>query len=358
MRTGRADLPLHRGRAPRWLFGRMVELAAAVSFVVVEEYSQGELLARLSDPFWFQAFGCALGFDWHSSGLTTTVCGALKKALSTEHGVLGCGGKGATSRKTPREIDTLPFPLSTRKREELKEASRMCAKVDSSCVQDSYQLYHHSFFVSERGEWTVVQQGMNAFSRFARRYHWREPESFVEEPGQLISCPRAEEDVLDMTARQSDETRETALDLLNDNPDRLKKFFRPRFQTSLAQFTLPGRHPVVEMDISPRGWRELKAAYELQPQSFEEFVSLRGIGPKKVRALALVSQLVHGTEPSWRDPVKYSFAHGGKDGHPYPVDKGAYDHSVDVLKDAVERARVGDSSRLKMMKRLSDFISS
>jgi len=363
-RTGTADLPLHGGRAPRWLFNRMVKLASGITEVLVYEYGREEFLRRISDPHWFQAFSCVLGFDWHSSGTTTTTCGALKMAINPEElGIKVTGGKGSTSRKTPMEIEQTAeiFPLSTKRIEGLKYSSKMSAKVDNSCIQDSYQLYHHSFFFTEKGDWVVVQQGMS--DRYARRYHWLSDnvKSFVEEPHSGICTDRFEKETLDMTAKESDDARKVSVDLVKDNPDHLTQYFRKEPQRLLTDFgkelVMPEHHPVLEVDIGKGGLEILKKAYEIQPENYEELVALRGMGPKRIRALALISELVYGAEPSWKDPAKFSFAHGGKDGYPYPVNRRLMDKSIGMLKDAVEEAKLERKEKLYAIKRLGDFVT-
>lgn len=361
MRTGTVSLPLHNGKAPRWLFKRMVELAGGISEALIYEYGQDEFLKRLSDPYWFQALSCVLGFDWHSSGTTTTTCGALKMALSPEdHGIAVAGGKGTVSRRAPDEIEKSGeiFSLSPDKIEKLKYSSRMSAKVDNSCIQDGYQLYHHCFFLTEKGDWAVVQQGMG--TDYARRYHWLSDsvESFIEPHG--ICCDRKEAKVLDMTAGESEACRSESLDLVKDNPEHLRKYLKPSKQRMLADFEtgfgLPPRHHLTDIDIGERGMEVLKKAYELQPESYEELVSLAGMGPKKIRALALISDLVYGSAPSWRDPVKYSFTHGGKDGFPYPVDREVYDNSIQVLQESLDSARLDRKEKYNAIKRLGEFV--
>ncbi len=364
MRTGTVSLPLHGGKAPAWLFKRMVKLAGGITEALIYEYGQDEFLKRISDPYWFQAFSCVLGFDWHSSGTTTTTCGALKMALSPEeHGIAVAGGKGKVSRKAPDEIEKSGecFSLSLSKIEKLKYSSRMAAKVDNSCIQDGYQLYHHCFFLTEKGDWAVVQQGMN--TDYARRYHWLSDSvsNFINEPHSGICCDRKEAEVLDMTAFDSESTRRISLDLVKDNPEHLRKYLKPSKQKMLVDFEngfgLPPRHPVLDIDINERGMEVLKRAYELQPSSYEELVSLNGMGPKKIRALALISDLVYGSAPSWRDPVKYSFTHGGKDGFPYPVDREAYDNSIQVLQESLDCARLDKKERYDAIKRLGEFVT-
>jgi len=362
-KTGMTNLPLHGGRAPPWLFRRMVKLAGGITEAIIMEYSGEEFLRRLSDPLWFQAFGCVLGFDWHSSGLTTTATGALKEALNAQDtGIAVCGGKGRTSRKTPQEIaengETLS--LSGRKISGLVYASRMSAKVDSAAVQDGYQLYHHAFFFDADGRWAVIQQGMNESSRYARRYHWLSEgvKSFVEEPHSGISGDHKEKDVLDMTAKESAESRDMSVEVINESPGRLQsllcrnslhKFLEPR-QTMLS---MPRTHYIINM--GKRNLEMLGKAHEMQPQNYEQLIGIKGIGPRSIRALAMVSDIIYGKPPSWKDPVKFSFAHGGKDGIPYPVDRESYDRTIETLKTGIENAKIGDRDRISAMRRLSGF---
>ncbi len=366
-RVGVAELPLHGGRCPPWLFSRMKRLGGAIAEIIVHEYGRREFLRRLSDPFFFQALSCVLGYDWHSSGTTTVTMGALKEALKPEElGIAVCGGKGRISKQTPNEIEKLAdaFPILSKKIESLKYASRMAAKVDNTCLQDGYQLYHHAFVLSEDGDWVVVQQGMH--ERLARRYHWLSEgiRSFVEEPHTGIAGDRREEVVLDMTARESEETRKTSLDLVRDDPRRLGGYVREAEQRSLDDYLarspqvltlmMPTQHTI--SDLTERTMAALRKAYELQPSSYEELVAIRGIGPKAVRALALVSDLIYGKSPSWRDPAKYSFAHGGKDGVPYPVDERTYQKTIEILESATQGAKVGQKERLNAIRRLHEFL--
>jgi hypothetical protein len=364
-RTGVSDLPLHGGRAPPWLFRRMVKLAGGITGVIVDEYSQEEFLRRLSDPFWFQAFGCVLGFDWHSSGLTTTVTGSLKEALKAEEPVLiVCGGKGKTSRKTPAEIEkhSEAFNLSTKKIETLKRSSRMSAKVDNTALQDGYNLYHHAFVFTEKGSWSVIQQGMNPANRYARRYHWLSDnvKSFVEEPHNAICCNKTEEEALNMVSKRSEDTRKISVDLVKEDPLKLQKYFGR--QTLLQQFIgnkpeylrMPRSHYIINM--SKRNLETLKKAGEFRPENYEEFLAIKGIGPKSVRALALISELIYGKPPSWKDPVKFSFSHGGKDGVPYPVERETMDKSIGVLKTGIEGAKLGNKEKLNAIRRLNWFV--
>lgn len=369
-KAGTADLPLHRGKCPRWLFKRMGRLVGAISDVIIYEYGQAELLTRLSDPYFFQSLGCAVGFDWHSSGLTTTLTGALKEALDPEqHGIQVTGGKGKAATKAPSEIKTTPFNLKTKEMAGLQKSTRLSGKVDSNCVQDDYNLYHHSFIFSENGDWAVIQQGLNPNSKYARRYHWisddiKEQGNYIEEPQSAICAQSKENEVLDLTSNQSEETRQISLDLVKDNPNHIKQFFSPKGQKTLLDYTgdrveleMPPHHDIKSVDISKRSVKNLKKAYELQPEDYEELVALQGIGSKSLRALALISELVYGSQSSWKDPAKYAYAHGGKDGVPYPVNRDTYEKSVNNLKTALEKAEVGKKDKLKSIKRLKKLSS-
>ncbi len=364
-KTGVADLPLHPGKAPRWLFGRMVKLAGGISEAVINEHGRLELLKRLSDPAWFQAFSCVLGFDWHSSGTTTVTCGALKEALTG--GSLGmgmAGGKGKASRRSPLEIAEIAggFSLSSRRISGLQHASRLSAKVDNTALQDGYQLYHHAFVFTDKGEWAVIQQGMNEGEKYARRYHWLSTEigSFVNEPHSAICSQRMEDRVLDMTAKSSEDARKVSVDLVNDNPAKLRRYFTK--QSSLHDFLRrePARLRMqpghLIQDMGRINMETLRKAYEAQPKDYEELLSIKGVGPKSIRALALVSDLVYGKEPSWRDPARFSFAHGGKDGIPYPVDRETYDRSIDILRAGIMEAKVGKKDKMHAIRRLEGFI--
>lgn len=366
-RAGLAELPLHVGRCPPWLFVRMKRLGGAIAELIVQEHGRHEFLRRMSDPFFFQAFSCTLGFDWHSSGVTTTVCGALKEAIGPEEfGIAVCGGKGKVSKQTQDEIQELAdvYSLSSQKIESLKYASRMSAKVDNSCVQDGYQLYHHCFILSEDGDWTVVQQGMHG--HLARRYHWLSEgvQSFVEEPHSGIASDRRELTVLDMTARESEEAREASVGLARDKPDRLTVLAREAEQVSMDEYlparagirtlVMPARHTISR--LSERTAAALRRAYELQPENYEELVAIRGMGPKAVRALALVSELVFGAAPSWKDPAKYSFAHGGKDGIPFPVDRRTYEKTIGIIENATSAAKIGQKEKANAIRRLHQYL--
>src|SRR5215210_1599711 len=354
-RTGSATLPLHGGKAPRWLFDRMSQLAPAIAEVIVLEHGRSTFLQRLSDPHWFQAFGCVLGFDWHSSGVTTTVCGALKEGLArhgNELGILVAGGKGKASRRTPIELVQYGEQLGL-DGVRLAYNSRMAAKVDSAAVQDGFGIYHHSFFVSTEGEWAVVQQGMRGQDGTARRYHWlgSQLKDFVNEPHAAVASDARGETVLNMVAAESSEARNASAEFA-----RLEPRLFDREIARVITMSLPSRHWVdIKQDVNPAHLRKvLLSTYEANPQSFEALLAVPGVGPKAVRALALVADVVYGVPASMRDPARFSFAHGGKDGHPYPVNREVYDHSVDWLRDAVGKARIGQTERLHALKRLAD----
>jgi len=357
MRTGTAHLPLHGGQAPRWLFARMVALSREIVRVMVEEFGPAEILNRLSDPHWFQALGCVLGFDWHSSGLTTTTTGALKEAVRGRQADLGlfvAGGKGATSRKTPGEIIAAAAEHSlARPADEFIYASRMAAKVDNTAVQDGYQIYHHAFFFTPAGEWAVVQQGMNEGTGWARRYHWLSTgvSDFVCEPHAAVVSDRRGQMVLNMVAQESEDARRASALLAAEPPDKLVRELR-----RAQELSLPGRHGIEPADIRLESFaRILLKAYEHPPEDFEALLGVRGVGPKTIRALALIADLVYGAKASVRDPATFSFAHGGKDGIPYPVDRTTYDRSIEVLRDAVNRAKVSDREKLNALRRLAGY---
>ena len=364
---GTADLPLHTGSAPRWLFDRMTELGGAIAELVVDEHGREALLRRLSDPYWFQAFGCVLGFDWHSSGVTTTTMGALKEALSPQElGVTVVGGKGATSRRTPDELRESPLDVAGGTRESLVDASKLSALVDSACVQDSYQLYHHTMVVAESGAWCVVQQGMN--DSYARRYHWlsEDVSEFVVEPQSAICAQSDAADVLDLSASASASVRDVSVDLVQDDPARLTEHLTHRDQRSLSQFGagrdtadrqlhMPTRHELRLEDLSERAIDQLETAYEYQPDDYEELIALDGVGPKSLRALALIGELVYDAEASREDPAKYAYAHGGKDGTPHPVDRQRYDRSIQEVRRVLEGAEVDGDTKQSALDRLQEL---
>lgn len=346
-------MPLHPGTCPKWLFPLMRKLSREMGRAIVREHGGAELVRRLADPMFFQAWGCVIGFDWQSSGLTTTTAAAIREAGI--EGIAVCGGKGKTGQKTPQQIEEKgeEFGLSISKIESMKYASRLAAKVDGCCVQDGYELYHHAFMFDERGEWAVIQQGMNGASKYARRYHWTRTDAFVDAPPHSIMGFQHPQ-VLNTVSRESAETRKASVDLANENPARLRKYFTG--QSTLFDdggFTFPAHHEIFREDLPEKDWELLGKVYEYQPKTYEELVAFRGMGAKKLRALALVSRLVFGCEPDWKDPVKYSFAHGGKDGIPFPVQREEYAHSIRFLRNALEAAELGRDEKILALKRLA-----
>jgi hypothetical protein len=352
-RTGIANLPLHGGKAPRWLFNRMVPLAREITIAIVSDYGPDEMLRRLSHPYWFQAFGCVLGFDWHSSGVTTTLCGALKegiKGLERDLGLFAAGGKGKASRQTPAEIEAWGEKISLNPTP-LVYASRMSAKVDNAAVQDGYQLYHHSFIFTVRGSWTVIQQGMNEANRYARRYHWlgETVEDYVNEPHAGI-LTQAKAQTLDLTAGESRPSRTTITGIVTgEKPEKIIGELK-----KLKTLNLPARHKIYTRDLHPDSLKRIiLSTYERQPEDFEELLGIPGVGAKTLRALSLIAELVHGVAPSYRDPARYSFAHGGKDGIPYPVDRETYDKSIEILSTAINRTKLSPGEKRQAFQRLN-----
>jgi hypothetical protein len=364
-RTGIANLPLHGGKAPRWLFKRMVHLSKSITDAIVYEYGHEEFLKRISDPFWFQALSCVLGYDWHSSGTTTVTCGALKEAINPEeYGFAICGGKGKTSRKTPEEITKIGdiYNLSCDKIEKLKYSSRMSAKVDNSAIQDGHNLYHHVFLFTEGGKWVVIQQGMNNETNYARRYHWfsNDFKKFTIDPHKSIRGERNLCRVLDMVSKDSQNTQKTSVDLVKENPVHLKedwaRLTKHTSQTTLYDWNNSTYEEIKHLDM-PRSinWNKMKEIYDFQPKNYEEFLSFKGVGPNTIRALSLISDLIYGDKPSWQDPVKYSFTVGGKDGVPFPVDRKAMDESTEIIKNGINQAKVGNKEKIHAIKRLKKF---
>jgi hypothetical protein len=336
----------------------MVKLAREITVAIVTDFGADEMMRRLSHPYWFQAFGCILGYDWHSSGVTTTLCGALKKGLrglEKDLGLFVVGGKGRTSRKTPVEIKNWGDLLSLNP-EPLVYASRMSAKVDSAAVQDGYHLYHHVFLFTTSGSWAVVQQGMNETNRYARRYHWlgERVTDFVREPhSAILSETRGQ--ALNLVASESASVRGTVSWIATEEKPESVLAELKRLKT----LSLPSRHYLSTSDLHPDSLAKiLLSTYERQPSGFEELLGLKGVGAKTIRALSLISELVHGVAPSYRDPARYSFTHGGKDGIPYPVDRETYDKSIELLKRAVGKTKLGIREKSEVVGRLGRLINS
>jgi uncharacterized protein len=370
MRRRIADLPLHTGKAPRWLFERMHRLAGSVTQLIVAERGPAEMLNRLSDPLWFQAFGCVLGFDWHSSGLTTVTCGAIKEAyrrLGPDLGIHVAGGKGGASRQTPVEVARVSERQGLAG-ERLIYASRMSAKIDSAAVQDGYQIYTHHFFYSDASDWCVVQQGMNEANAYARRYHWlgSRLDNFVNEPHAAVASPPADstaDGLLNMVAGEAEASRQHSAELARLQPDKLLREI-----SAGPSLFMPAHHAVKERDINPaRLGRILRVLHERQPADFETLVGTPGVGARTVRSLAFIAELVYGTPACRRDitrrwspadPATFSYAHGGKDGYPFPVDRATYDQSISMLEQAVRRARIDPAGRDQALFRLSAWLGS
>jgi len=364
-RSGSADLPLHGGAVPKWLADRMTRLGAVMSQAIIHHYGRDEYLRRMSNPFWFQSFGAVMGMDWHSSGITTSVIGALKRGLAPLAGELGvhvCGGRGRHSRQTPDELvaigERVGFDGAA-----LASASRLVAKVDSAAVQDGFDLYLHGFIVTDDGRWVVVQQGMNGERKQARRYHWLSEglKSFVDEPHSAIDGPD-QGVVVNLTDTRAGASRREQIDMLNTlGPDRIAREYS-RLRTSLdgepAQPTLPNlimpaHHDVRPNDVIARRLDgHLAAAAERGPADFAELLAVPGVGARTVLALAMVAEVLHGAPYRFSDPARFSLAHGGKDRHPFPVPLRVYDQTIGVLKSAVQKAKLGNEEELAALKRL------
>jgi uncharacterized protein len=369
-RAGSADLPLHSGRVPWWLGDRMTRLGAVIAEAIVLEYGRDEFLRRLAHPFWFQSFGAVMGMDWHSSGITTSMIGALKRGLAPLAGELGihvCGGRGQHSRRTPTELIAIGDHVGI-EGVALATASRLVAKVDSAAVQDGFDLYLHAFIVTNDGHWVVVQQGMNGDRRQARRYHWLSEglRSFVEEPHAAIDGIE-QGLVVNLTDRRAEASRRRQLSILDElGPDGIERELvrlekrgsevpAPPAQPALPHLALPARHDVKPEDIVTRRLHgNLVAAVECGPKDFAELLLLPGVGARTVRALAQVAEVIHGAPYRFSDPARFSIAHGGKDGHPYPVPLQVYDRTIDVLKSAVRKAKLGRSEELAAIRRLDE----
>ncbi len=369
MRSGIATIPLDYGKCPPWLFSRMKKLSRTIFLVIANEFSPEEVLERLSDPAWFQALGSVLGFDWNSSGLTTTTLGAIKAGIfdvQDEIGIYICGGKGKTSRKTPEEIEVYGMSRAFSFTPFLVFASKMSAKVDSSLLQDGFQIYHHNFLFTKKGKWAVIQQGMNPLTQTARRYHWVGDlnKEFIEDPHSGIAS-QMKVNPLNLTAKKSNENREISIEILNQNfstlekdLDLISKKLLDINNPDLKKIVLPGDEiePIEPRDLNLKRFSFLekkefilntphvkKTLFELttkKPKNFIEVLSQKGVGPKTIRALSLVGELIYGAKPSYEDPARYSFAHGGKDGIPFPVDLDVYDKTIILLEKAIKKSQL------------------
>ncbi len=366
-RAGSADLPLHHGRVPPWLAQRMARLGAVIAEAIILHYGRDEFLKRLAHPFWFQSFGAVMGMDWHSSGITTSVIGALKRGLAPRAGELGlhvCGGRGAHSRQTPHELVAIGQRIGF-DGDALAKASRLVAKVDSAAVQDGFDLYLHGFIVADDAKWVVVQQGMNGDTRTARRYHWQSEglASFVDAPHAAIDG-KNQGTIVNLTDHRAAPSRARQLDLLRDlGPDRVVDEIArietrmvdapPPDEPLLPHLVMPAHHEVRPSDVILRRLHgALAAASDRGPEDFAELLLVPGIGARTVRSLAMVAEVVHGAPCRFADPARFSLAHGGKDRHPYPVPTKVYDQTIAVLKAAVTQAKLGNDERLAAIQRL------
>jgi uncharacterized protein len=350
-RSGSADLPLHTGYVPQWLYERMAKLGFAITEAIITEYGKKEFLSRMSDPFWFQSFGAVMGMDWHSSGITTSVMGALKRAInphSKDLGIYICGGKGKFSKDAPKEL-LLVGEKTGLNGDELVRFSKLSAKVDNTAVQDGFQLYIHNFIVSAEGDWTVVQQGMREGDAMARRYHWHSQHvrSFVEEPHTAI-CGINQGQILNLTASEANTTREGMLNITQEKPELMMQ--------EIQHLVMPNHHDVRSKDVDlKRLGAILWLAHDTQPKDFEDLLLLQGVGPRTVQSLALVSEVIHGTPSRFKDPARFSFAHGGKDGHPFPVPTKTYDEVISTLQKAVHKAKIGQADKAQALKKLHEI---
>lgn len=352
-RSGTADLPLHYGKVPPWLYDRMSVLGMSIIEVILMDYGKDEVLRRLADPFWFQGFGAVMGMDWHSSGITTSVMGALKRSINPNSQSLGiyiCGGKGRFSRDTPSELIQIADKTGLNGNE-LVKASKLSAKVDNTAIQDGYQLYLHNFIVADNGNWSVVQQGMHKSDGTARRYHWHSEnvKSFVEEPHTGINGVLRGK-ILNLTDAKASESRKGILEISQTDSVEVMKDF--------SRLILPAHHDVQASDIDlKRLGALLYITREQQPQHFEDLLMLEGVGPRTMQSLALVSEVIHGAPSRFTDPARFSFAHGGKDGHPFPVPTKVYDESIGIIKKGIEKSKLGNSDKLKTLNKLHQIVA-
>lgn len=348
-RSGTADLALMGGSIPFWLFDRMTKLSLPIVESIILEYGKQEFLRRLSDPFWFQSFGSVIGMDWNSSGVTTAVMSALKKSLnphSKEMGIYVCGGKGKDSLQTPIELVTVGDKTGINGNE-LAKFSRLTAKVDSTAIQDGFQVYMHYFVVSDNADWSVVQQGMQTETSKARRYHWNSDnlKSFLEEPHTAI-CGEFQGEILNLVDKQAKLTQSAILGIAKENPERIIDEIR--------HLTMPTYKEIKAKDVDlKRLGSILWLAQETEIQNFEDLLLLKGLGPRTLQSLALVSEVIHGTPTRFTDPARFAFAHGGKGGRPFPVPTKVYDEVIETLRNSVEKAKIGDSDKLTAIKKLT-----
>ncbi|MDQ2774805.1 MAG: DUF763 domain-containing protein [Acidobacteriota bacterium] len=351
-RSGFADLPLHGGRVPQWLAQRMEKLGTAIVESIVYQYGAAEFLSRLSDPFWFQALGAVMGMDWHSSGITTSVVGALKRGLNpraNELGIYFCGGRGKQSRNTPSELLAVA-DLRGLDGNELVRTSRLTAKIDNNAIADGFQIYLHSFVVTAAGDWTVVQQGLNDQTGLARRYHWHSSSvrDFTCEPHTGI-VGENEGTILNLVDRRAGPAQEALIEIARQDPEQTLR--------DIPKLLMPRHHDVQARDVDlKRLGAVLAVSYERQLRDFASLLLLENLGPRTLQTLALVAEIVHGTPSRFSDPARFSFALGGKDGHPFPVPLKTYDESLGVLRRSLDAAKLGDSEKMDGFKRLDRMV--
>jgi hypothetical protein len=351
-RSGFADLPLHGGRVPPWLAERMQKLGTAIVEAVVYHYGHAEFLSRISDPYWFQALGAVMGMDWHSSGITTSVLGALKRGLNPraqELGIYLCGGRGKQSRKTPAELLEIAERTGL-PGEALVRSSKLTAKVDNNAIGDGFQLYLHSFILTSAGDWAIVQQGMNGASGLARRYHWHSPSvrDFTCEPHAGI-VGRNEGEILNLVDHRAAPAQSAILEIARERPDVTI--------ANARRLVMPAHHDVRAKDVDlDRLGAVLATAYEKEPRDFASLLLTENLGPRTLQTLSLVAEVIHGTPTRFSDPARFSFSLGGKDGHPFPVPLKTYDESIGVLRDAVDRAKIGDTEKIEGLKKLDRLV--
>ncbi|WP_028121462.1 DUF763 domain-containing protein [Epilithonimonas tenax] len=350
-RSGTADLPLHYGQVPPWLYERMSKLGLAIVEVILADYGKDEVLRRLADPFWFQSFGAVMGMDWHSSGITTSVMGALKRSINPNSKSLGiyiAGGKGRFSKETPNELLNIADSTGL-DGTELVRCSKLSAKVDNTAIQDGYQLYLHNFILSDQGNWAVVQQGMHDSNGTARRYHWlsENVNSFVNEPHTGISGVNLGH-ILNLTSAQAEQSRNGIVDITKTDSEKWMQDFQ--------RLILPAHHEVLASDVDMKKLGNiLWLARENQPENFEELLMLKGVGPRTMQSLALVSEVIHGAPSRFSDPARFSFAHGGKDGHPFPVPTKTYDETISILRTGIEKSKLGNTDKSQAIKKLHEI---
>ena len=359
--SGTADLPLHYGNAPRWLFERMRRLARAIGEVILNEYGSKEFIKRISNPYWFQAFACLLGFDWHSSGTTTVTIAALKESGVDRFGLFIVGGKGKAGLRTTDEIKEMINKgiITDKIGERLIYISRMCSKIDNVLIQDGFDLYQHSLIFDEKARWAVVQQGMNNKTSYARRYHWLyvKINNMIKDEHD-ICCDIKQKNVLNLTGKKSDENRKVCVDIVNEGKERIRRYVKEVIGKSCTGLNKWFR----SKELAPRldmprklNWNVFDKLYEVKPKRYEEIVRTNGMGKENIRALALIAEVIYGKEADWKDPVKFSYAHGGKDGVPYPVNKKVYDESIRTLENFIEQAKLCNKDKEFIKKKLMRF---